>query len=215
MVEAISKRPESQRDILRTEFRNRVQSHIGREGSQKLLSWLDETDFYDCPASSRFHSAHPSGLVFHSLVVHDTLRKLVKTFGLEEQYTEESMAIVALFHDLCKVNCYVKDKRNKKIDGKWFEVPYWGYKDDLPLGHGEKSLYIVQKFMQVRAFEALSIRWHMMWSYDPPTKMDINGALSKERLVLLMASADHLASVMYEVTEGNSYEPLEAEFSKG
>ena len=68
--------------------------------------------------------------------------------------------------------------------------------------------------MKLKSYEALAVRWHMMWSYDPPTKLEINGALSKNRLVLLTATADHLASIMYEKSEGSSYEPMALTFSE-
>lgn len=90
--------------VCERKFKSKVSGLIGRSGVGKLMDWLENTDFYRCPASSRFHSAHEGGLVYHSLAVHETLLRLVDAFGLKEEYSPETLAIVSLFHDLCKVN---------------------------------------------------------------------------------------------------------------
>ena len=78
---------------------------VNREGMDGLLKWLEENDFYACPASSKYHGAYPGGLLEHSLNVYDELKRLLSVYS-EVQVPEESVVIAALFHDLCKVNLY-------------------------------------------------------------------------------------------------------------
>ena len=72
----------------------------------------------------------------------------------------ESVAIIALLHDLCKVNFYKVDYRNVKVDGQWTQQPYYTIDDTLPYGHGEKSVYIISGFMRLTREEAMAINWH-------------------------------------------------------
>lgn len=143
---------------------------IHRDGSEKLLEYLlsAQSDFFSAPASTRFHGSHAQGLVEHSLNVYDCLcdyveRNRVKTM-YNMNFSEESLAIVALLHDICKVNCYKESTRNVKVDGVWTQVPYYEYEDHLPYGHGEKSVYIITGFMRLTREEAFAIRYHMGFS---------------------------------------------------
>ena len=104
--------------------------YIQRDGSDKLLAYLlsDKCDFFEAPASTRYHLSSPGGLCTHSLNVYDCLREYLNrpyvkdVFKLE--YSEETIAIVSLLHDLCKINCYKKGFRNVKDEtGKWIQVP--------------------------------------------------------------------------------------------
>ncbi|MEG0592666.1 MAG: hydrolase, partial [Coprobacillus sp.] len=107
--------------------------YIKREGSDKLLEYLisPKCDFFEAPASTRFHGSYDGGLVEHSLNVYDCLkdylsRDTVKNkYGLS--YSEESIAIVALLHDMCKIDCYKKGTRNVKENGQWIQVPTYEY----------------------------------------------------------------------------------------
>jgi hypothetical protein len=167
---------------------------IKRKGIKELLDYLsDETDFFTAPASTKYHDSNEHGLVIHSLAVFDVARELNNSFSLG--INEESIAICALFHDICKTNFYVQEIRNKKIDGKWQEVVVWGVKDQLPMGHGEKSVYLINKFMQLTDEEALAIRWHLggfdtavhfSYPYGTPSKQ----AFRENKLVALIAMAD-------------------------
>lgn len=125
-------------------------SQVTRPGAADLLAWLGTTDFFEAPASTRFHGAYPGGLVEHSLNVYYAL---LGQFTIRE-YGGESVAVVALLHDVCKTGYYRRER-----DGKY------SVKDQLPMGHGEKSVYLVMKFMDLTDEEALAIRWHM-GAYD-------------------------------------------------
>lgn len=79
----------------------------------------------------------------------------------KDTVSEESVAIMGLLHDICKVNTYVVDMRNVKVDGAWIQKPYYKVEDSLPYGHGEKSVYMISGFMRLTREEALAINWHM------------------------------------------------------
>ena len=137
---------------------------ISREGSKQLLDFLQGSDFFEAPASSKFHSNFAGGLLEHSINVYIRFKNLIiKEFG--ENYTEkisdESIAIIALLHDVCKVNTYKQELRNTKVDGNWVQVPYYTVEDSLPYGHGEKSVYMISGFMKLTRDEAMAINWHM------------------------------------------------------
>lgn len=137
--------------------------YIKRDGSDNLLDWLITTDFFTAPASSKFHSAYEGGLCEHSINVFNRYVKLL-TMEYGENFTDkismESVAIIALLHDLCKVNFYKTEYRNVKVDGQWIQVPYYSIEDTLPYGHGEKSVYIISGFMRLTREEAMAINWH-------------------------------------------------------
>ena len=80
-----------------------------------------------------------------------------------EGESAESYAICGLLHDLCKANFYKVGTRNVKNDvtGQWEKVPFYQVADQLPYGHGEKSVYLIEHFMRLKTAEAIAIRWHM------------------------------------------------------
>lgn len=182
-------------------FLGLCRAKIHREGLDKLLNWLQESDFFAAPASTRYHGDFPGGLAEHSLNVYDCLvdylaRPRVKEeFGLV--YSEESVAVVALFHDLCKVNFYKTEKRNKKIDGVWQEVEVYTIDDKFPFGHGEKSVYMVQSFMPLKREEALAIRWHMGFSGQEDSSY-VGQGLAAAPLAVALSVADEEATFFME-----------------
>lgn len=136
---------------------------INREGVDKLIDWLETTDFYRAPASSMFHGNYAGGLVDHILHVYEELKKLCEVY-CPEKYTEESIAIVALFHDLCKVNFYIESTRNVKDErtGQWYKVPFYKKQETNPIGgHGSKSMFLVMHHMHLTEIEAAAINCHM------------------------------------------------------
>lgn len=172
---------------------------IKRAGIDDLLQWLEKSDFYYAPASTKFHGNYEGGLLDHSLNVYDNLVKLIQAFPLpNESFDEESIAIVALFHDICKVNFYKKGSRNVKgEDGKWFAKEIYEINEKIPLGHGEKSCILLQQFMKLSIRELLSIRWHM-GGFDSATKggdYGMSGAQDYTHLVTLLQAADMLATM--------------------
>ena len=173
------------------EFKEIVKQNIHRDGINDLMAWLDTTDFYKAPASARYHGAVPGGLCAHSLATY----KYLKNF--QEDESDETIAIVSLFHDLCKANLYKESFRNaKNEDGQWIKVSYYEYDDQFPLGHGEKSMYLLMKYMKITDEEAATVRWHMGFSLVEETyeKRSLASAMSKYKLVLKLQTADSAAS---------------------
>lgn len=141
------------------DFESIFSQKVTRTGAPQLLAWMATTDFFTAPASTRFHGACECGLVMHSLNVYEVLRE--RYFSPEDN--EESFAIVALLHDLCKANYYRSGFRNVKNDatGQWERVPTYSVQDAFPFGHGEKSVYLIERFLRLKPAEAIAIRWHM------------------------------------------------------
>ena len=174
---------------------------ITREGADKLLDFLlNGSDFFTAPASTRYHGAYEGGLVEHSLNVYDCLAdmasRLKDRYGIE--YTDESIAIAGLLHDICKVNFYKTSYRNVKDEtGRWQSVPYYTIEDTLPYGHGEKSAYIVSAYMRLTRDEAFAIRYHMGFSgtEDPGT---VGRALEMFPLAYATCCADMEAAFLLE-----------------
>lgn len=142
------------------EFLQIYNEYVKRQGSQEFLDWLLKTDFFTAPASTKYHGACEGGLLLHSLNVYKTLRERYFDEGKD---SEESFAICALLHDLCKAQFYKVSTRNVKNDvtGQWEKVPYYTVEDAFPYGHGEKSVFLIERFMRLKTSEAMAIRWHM------------------------------------------------------
>lgn len=142
-------------------------SQVVRPGADKLLEWLKSTDFFTAPASTRFHGAYPGGLVKHSLNVYYAL---LGNFNLRGLYSPQTQAIG--------------------------EYPDYTVKDQMPMGHGEKSVYLVMKHMELTDDEALAIRWHM-GAYDDAFRggsRALNAAMERTPLVLELHYADMIAT---------------------
>lgn len=142
------------------EFLQIYNEYVKRQGSQEFLDWLLKTDFFTAPASTKYHGACEGGLLLHSLNVYKTLRE---RYFEEGKDSEESFAICALLHDLCKAQFYKVSTRNVKNDvtGQWEKVTYYTVEDAFPYGHGEKSVFLIERFMRLKTSEAMAIRWHM------------------------------------------------------
>jgi len=188
----------------REEFIKIYKENITREGADKLLEYLDspQSDFFTAPASTRFHGAFEGGLLEHSLNVYYCLLDYLERDRVKDtykmSYSKESIAICALLHDLCKVNCYVKGTRNKKdANGVWQTVPTFEYEDDMPYGHGEKSVYIISGFLRLTREEAFAIRYHMGFSGCEPQN-NVGAVFEKYPLAFALSTADMEATYFLE-----------------
>ena len=132
-----------------------------RKGIDDLIKYLTiGTDFFTAPASSKNHGVYEGGLLRHSLEVYDNLLKINQIFTVV--CSPDTGIIISLLHDLCKANFYKPDTRNvKNADGTWSQVPYYSIDDKIPLGHGEKSVILTQRFISLSVEEIMAIRWHM------------------------------------------------------
>jgi hypothetical protein len=191
----------------REEFIELYNEKIRREGAPALLDYLqNRSDFFTAPASMRYHGAYAGGLCDHSLNVYHCLadylerERVRELYGLE--YTEESVAVVGLLHDLCKVGCFKPSTRNVKgEDGRWQAVPTFAYDDPLPYGHGEKSVYIVSGFIRLSREEAMAIRWHMGFSGTEDNRL-VGNAFKKYPLAFALSVADMEATYFLEEEGG-------------
>lgn len=175
-------------------------SVIHRDGIKNLLDYLDEVDFYYAPCSTRFHLCEPHGLLAHSCSVYEIGRKLFASFT---DCTAESVAIMTLFHDICKCETYEPVKKSRKTgrnlpNGKPEWEDYTGYDvvEAFPFGHGEKSVYILNKFINLKDNEAMAIRWHMAFS-DPSFKggsYSLTNAMEKYPEIAVLHSADLIST---------------------
>ncbi len=186
------------------EFIEIYQTHIHREGSAALLDYLqNKSHFFTAPASAKYHGSYAGGLCDHSVNVYHCLAdylarpRVQELYGLD--YDDESIAIVSLLHDLCKVGCYRAGTRNVKNEatGQWEKVPTFFFEDNLPYGHGEKSVYIISGFMKLSREEAMAIRWHMGFSGTEDNRT-VGQALQQFPLAFALATADMEASYFLE-----------------
>ena len=186
-------------------FIDLFQTHVHREGADKLLEYLDSpaSDFFTAPASTKFHSNVSGGLLQHSLNVYDCLSSYYESerrthlLGVPD-VSDETIAVVSLLHDLCKVNVYKESTRNVKDEkGVWKQVPFYEFKDELPYGHGEKSVYIISGFMRLSREEAFAIRYHMGFSNEDDAR-NVGAAFEMFPLALALSIADTEATYYLE-----------------
>lgn len=189
----------------RERFISLYRQYIHREGAEELLQWLDESDFFTAPASARYHSCYAGGLCQHSINVFECLWAYVKRKRCQEiyqlnteEYNEESLAIVGLLHDLCKINVYKAGFRNVKDEnGQWQRVPNYTFEDNEPYGHGEKSVFMINRFMKLTDMESFAIRFHMGFSGDEDNRM-VGQAMAKYPLAFAVSVADSEATYFLE-----------------
>ena len=170
-----------------------IASNITRPGIENLMEYLAKHDFYTAPASTRFHESYAGGLVDHSLKVYDQLKKLIKCYDLD--VPEETIAIIALFHDVCKVDCYETSMRNVKDPqtGSWHQEPYYTFNEKRKFGgHGSKSVFIVQNYIKITFDEATAINCHMGPDGNDYSCMD---AYRDNPLAFLLHAADMAATI--------------------
>lgn len=197
------------------EFEALCRKYITREGLDALLAYLEKTDFYSAPSSTRFHLNEEGGLCRHSINVFEMAVKIYENCVAEairtgaspfkEELTMENIAIACFFHDLCKIGLYHRtEKFRKDAQGRWETYLAWEAKEDFPIGHAEKSLYIVRSFMRLEKCEALSIRWHMGLfeggENGSTTRRHYYDACEISPLVSIVSSADFLSAKCLELT---------------
>ncbi|MCR4875509.1 MAG: hydrolase [Clostridia bacterium] len=186
-------------------FKEAYNKYVTRPGAKELLNWIEESDFFTAPASSKFHLDVPGGLCEHSLNV---CRNLKKLYELEKQTHPEleigldSIVICGLLHDLCKANFYKVEMRNvKNENGQWDKVPYYTTAEQDPWGHGEKSVMLIMKYMSLTDAEICAINWHM-GGFDDRVRggasKTISAAYEKYPLAVLTQAADFIASYIDE-----------------
>lgn len=168
---------------------------IEREGTGDLINFLKGTDFFQAPASSKFHLDYEGGLVEHSWNVFQILKKKVKEYKLN--INEDTIRVCALLHDVCKIDYYRKKSVFSPGENQW-EIDH-----KFPVGHGEKSVIVIQRYMNLTDEEVLAIRWHMV-AFDAgihfgyPTGYSFRDALKKTPLIVALFTSDYEASELIE-----------------
>lgn len=181
-------------------FLNLCKENIKRQGIDNLLAYLEQTDFFVAPCSTKFHLNIRGGLCEHSLNVYDCLTNLCINFGINVVDNIETITIISLFHDLCKANYYQQSVQNVKENGQWVQKPCFTINDQLPLGHGEKSVILLEQFINLNIDEMLAIRWHMC-GFDNAVRggdYGMNAANKMSIFVTLLQCADMIASNIIE-----------------
>jgi hypothetical protein len=185
---------------MKEEFLNLLKS-IQREGIEKLIAYLEKTDFFKAPASTRFHGNYEGGLLEHSLNVYHLLKEKVaqKPYSEVISASDDTIILITLLHDICKTNYYVVDYRNKKnTDGVWVKEPYYTTNDTIPYGHGEKSVMMISKFIDLTMEEMYAIRWHMGFTEPKEFYNMIGNTYEKYPLALALHEADLEATYLLE-----------------
>lgn len=193
---------------MKDKFIKAYTENIARPGADKLLAWIESSDFFAAPASTRFHLSSPGGLLEHSLHVFERMKAICAneatiTPGFNEP-SMETIAVCGLLHDICKANFYAVEMRNRKNDqGRWEQYPFYVVDDKLPYGHGEKSVYIISGFMRLSREEAMAIRWHMGFADNDfrGGGYSVGNAFEKFPLAVLLHIADLQATYLDEAGE--------------
>ena len=192
---------------IKEEFINIYRENIKREGADKLLDYLCQSDFFIAPASARYHSSYDGGLAQHSINVYHCLADYMSRQRVKDTYklecSDETIAIVALLHDLCKIGCYKAGVRNVKENGVWKQVPTYNFDDPMPYGHGEKSVYIINGYMRLSREEAFAIRYHMGFSGNED-KGSVGKAFDMFPLAFALSTADMEATYFLEGEDNES-----------
>lgn len=176
-----------------------------RVGGKEMMHYLEEeSDFFVAPASTKYHGAVIGGLVEHSLHVYMCLKDLLSSkfySGIGIDVPSDTIAVCGLLHDICKVNFYVPEVKNRKNkNGSWESYLGFTIDDAFPFGHGEKSVYAINKFMKLRHDEAMAIRYHMGFSNCEGTLQRSNYSKSASLfpLILALSEADTRAALILE-----------------
>lgn len=169
-----------------------------REGMDSLIDFLNKSDFFKAPASTRYHGAYEKGLAEHSYKVYEIYKEKIKSSGLS--MPDDSIIIVSLLHDICKTNYYKVDYRNaKNAMGEWEKVPYYTVSDSIPYGHGEKSVMMITEYIKLSNEEKYVIRWHMGFTEPKELYGTLGEAYKKYPTALLLNEADLEATYFYNV----------------
>lgn len=164
-----------------------------RKGFRDFMEWLDEdTDFFEAPASSKFHGSSEGMLVRHSLNVYERMRRRFSDCEVRG-IRPESCIIAPLLHDIGKVNSYLKDGEKYKYNSK-----LW-----LPVGHGERSVMLIQQHMTLTEEEMVAIRWHS-GAYDDAAKggsRTLSEVFNRYPLALMLHMSDMEATYLDEAEE--------------
>lgn len=200
----------------KNEFIGLIKTYITRDGARvdDLIDKLEKSDFFAAPASTKYHMSVAGGLCQHSLNVYHNLVNLVDEKNFEDKISKESIAIVALLHDLSKMNYYKKDVRNKKVyseDGSkkdamgnfdWVAEPIYVTIDAeerfIYGSHEETSEFMIRQFIPLTYIESSAILHHHAGMGYDSAQGNISAVYTRYPLATLLHIADMLASYVDE-----------------
>ena len=208
-----------EQDILQNkeDFINLLRS-IKREGmeTEKLITKLENSDFFYAPASTQFHNSFRGGLCDHCLNVCSNMLRLVEMnaeiLGINVEEVRDSILIVSLLHDISKMNTYEVGVKNEKVyfaGGKksdelgnfdWISKKVYKLRDDRFVygSHEATSEYMIRQFIPLTLEESIAIIHHMgSMSWDS-AKDNIGEVFNKYWLALLLYQADMMSSYINE-----------------
>jgi len=158
---------------------------------------IESTDFMSAPASSGSdnHCSFEGGLLIHSMNVYRRLCQFNELYKIE--IPDDSLKVMGLFHDLCKIHFYEKSKRNVKNNktGQWESVDYYIINDKMPLDHGHKSVILLRS-LSLSKEEMYAIAWHLgAWDVQEfGRKCALREATKISPWVFALQVADQLAT---------------------
>lgn len=171
--------------------------------AEKLLNWLHTTNFYESPASTVFHESYVGGLLDHHLNVAAAIIRLHASNVFNTKVDIDCAIFAALVHDFCKIGAYEQYMKWQKDDNnQWIQVHAFKRASDpsLALGHGESSMYIVQKFFPLKMEMAAAIRWHMgKWRVPDDDVNNLQYCNEHYPLVHLLQFADQISITQYDL----------------
>ncbi len=178
----------------------RLLRSTNREGMEDVINFLEKSDFFKAPASTRYHGCFEGGLLEHSMKVYELFKDKVEKSVIEINTPPESLIIMALLHDVCKANYYKVDYRNAKNSlGEWEKVPYYTVDDTIPYGHGEKSVMMLTEYIKLTNEEKYAIRWHMGFTEPKENYGYLGVAYKKYPIALLLHEADLEATYFFDI----------------
>jgi len=182
------KQVQSNKKIILSNFKK-----IERQGIENLISWLEKSDFFYAPASTMFHGNYQGGLAAHSYKVYEEFKRQAEHYSLE--IPEQSMFLTGILHDCCKIDYYIP---NKLKSGNLSKSKPYKTDDLFPIGHGEKSVIIAQRYIPLTEQESAIIRWHMGTS-DPAWDDYKEKVEKKFPEVILFHHVDKEVSLLYNL----------------
>jgi hypothetical protein len=159
-----------------------------RLGIEKVIEFLETSDFFTAPGSTKYHACYEGGLADHSLSVYKIFDHKNKVYKLNLEPT--TVIICGLLHDICKVNFYVKGFRNIKENGAWVQKEIWEIDDKNPLGHGAKSVIMLQRWITLTPFEIAAILWHMGAWEGKDNAISLSNAMNLMPGIVALQTAD-------------------------
>ena len=199
---------------LKQNFIDLLKANVKRDGINYLIEYLENNGFFEAPASTKYHGNYKGGLCHHSLnVYYDLIDELNLLYGekWDMRYSVESVTIVSLLHDLCKIDKYIESTKNVKNQetGVWEQVNCFDYNKEQPrLGHASSSVYIIMDFIKLTQEEKQAIHWHMgAFDISPyNSTYDMGDAFSKNTLAFALHIADMTATY---IDENEHFKPIE------